>query len=102
MEKPIYEKIEYIGERIYNIIVSDDNVVDVYLEQEDVIADYDYIVSFKNTVNVKEEINYLVEQIQRKLKCIEVKILDEQIKDEIDENEEIISIDFYCTIKLKY
>lgn len=100
MEKPIYEKIEYLGEKLYRIILTDSRVVDVVLESDDIVADFDFMVSFRNTDNVKKEIIDLVKKIETDLKCIKVKTLDEQIQDVMNENEDIITVDFYCTINL--
>lgn len=100
MEKPIYEKIEYLGEKLYRIILTDSRVVDVVLESDDIVADFDFMVSFRNTDNVKKEIIDLVKKIETDLKCIKVKTLEEQIQDVMNENEDIITVDFYCTINL--
>lgn len=100
MVKPIYEKIEYLGEKLYMIILTDSRVVDVVLESDDIVADFDFMVSFRNTDNVKKEIIDLVKKIETDLKCIKVKTLDEQIQDVMNENEDIITVDFYCTINL--
>ena len=100
MEKPIYEKIEYLGDKLYRIILTDSQVVDVELESEDIVADFDFMVSFRNTDKVKKEITDLVKKIETDLKCIKVKILEEQIQDVMNENEDIITVDFYCTINL--
>ncbi len=100
MDKPIFEKIERIRQRIYNIVLKEELVVGIELDKDDVFADYDYMVSLKNTENVKNIILNLVKEIETNLKCIKVRILDEQIADEVDDGDEIILVDFYCTIIL--
>ena len=100
IDKPIYEKIEYLGEKLYGIILTDSRVVDVVLETDDVVADFDFMVSFRNSDDVKDEINELVKKIETAVECIKVKILNDQIEDLINDGVEIISVDFYCTINL--
>lgn len=101
MNKPIYEKIRIIEKEIEYIILQDDNVVDMEIEDDDIVADYDFLLTFNNKENVKQLVEDLVENIENKLSYISVDVLNEQIEDGLKEDSEFIMVDFYCNINLR-
>ena len=98
--KPIFEKMIMIKDKLDYMILNDKNVINVELEVDDTVADYDYIITFENNSNVKNVIYRLIRNIEDSMSYITVKILDDQIENGIKDNEEDITVDFYCNIKL--
>ena len=83
-----------IQEKIEAIFNNNENIKYFELDEEDIAYDYNYIVCFKNEQSIYET----YEQIKKDIPEIEVKILNDQIEDLVNENEEL-EVDFYFDIK---
>lgn len=81
-------------EKIENIIKNDEKVVSFILDEEDEIADFNFLITFEN-INAKESINDLEFKLEDELNGISVKTLPEQIDDQIDDGGFYVDVDFY-------
>ncbi|MBR3362535.1 MAG: hypothetical protein IKG40_01260 [Bacilli bacterium] len=81
-------------EKIENIIKNDEKVVSFILDEEDEIADFNFLITFEN-INAKENINDLEFKLEDELNGISVKTLPEQIDDQIDDGGFYVDVDFY-------
>lgn len=81
-------------EKIENIIKNDENVVSFILDEEDEVADFNFLITFEN-INAKESINDLEFKLEDELNGISVKTLPEQIDDQIDDGGFYVDVDFY-------
>ena len=71
-------------------------MVDFELDEDDEVADLDYLVSFEN-VDAKDKIDEVALELEEHL-YIDVKTLVEQIDDQIDEGGSLVTVDFYIDI----
>ena len=85
-----------IKDKLENIIKNNVNVVDFDLDEDDLVSDFDYLVTFDN-VDAVDKIYALKFEIEDKLD-VSVKLLVEQIDDQIDEGGALVTVDFYCDI----
>ena len=83
-----------IKEQLETIMLNNKNVVDFEEDVDDVIYDFDYLVTFEN-IDAKDKIIDLKLEIESKLDVF-AKILVEQIDDQIDEGGAFVTVDFYC------
>lgn len=81
-------------EKIEGIIKNDEKVVSFILDEEDEIADFNFLITFEN-INAKECINDLEFKLEDELNGISVKTLPEQIDDQIDDGGFYVDVDFY-------
>ncbi len=84
-------------EKIENIIKNDEKVVSFILDEEDEIADFNFLITFEN-INAKEGINDLEFKLEDELNGISVKTLPEQIDDQIDDGGFYVDVDFYLYV----
>ena len=85
-----------IKEQLEAIMLNNKNVVDFEEDVDDVIYDFDYLVTFEN-IDAKDKIIDLKLEIESKLDVF-AKILVEQIDDQIDEGGAFVTVDFYCEV----
>ena len=81
---------------VEQLLFHNNNVVDFELDEEDEVADLDYLVSFEN-VDAKDKIDEVALELEEHL-YIDVKTLVEQIDDQIDEGGSLVTVDFYIDI----
>ena len=81
---------------VEQLLFHNNNVVDFELDEEDEVADLDYLVSFEN-VDAKDKIDEVALELEEHL-YIDVKTLVEQIDDQIDEGGALVTVDFYIDI----
>lgn len=85
---------EEIQAKIEATFNDNENINYIELDEEDIAYDYDYLISFKNEQSIYET----YEQIKKDIPETEVKILTEQIRDLVKDNDELV-VDFYFDIK---
>lgn len=82
--------------KIYDFIINHNNVLDT--EIDDVInCNADFVVFFANNENVIDNIQELKKDIENKFDT-GVHISDGQIEDELNDNWEVLSIDFFIDV----
>ncbi len=81
---------------VEQLLFHNNNVVDFELDEDDEVADLDYLVSFEN-VDAKDKIDEVALELEEHL-YIDVKTLVEQIDDQIDEGGSLVTVDFYIDI----
>ena len=81
---------------VEQLLFHNNNVVDFELDEDDDVADLDYLVSFEN-VDAKDKIDEVALELEEHL-YIDVKTLVEQIDDQIDEGGSLVTVDFYIDI----
>ena len=81
---------------VEQLLFHNNNVVDFELDEDDEVADLDYLVSFEN-VDAKDKIDEVALELEEHL-YIDVKTLVEQIDDQIDEGGALVTVDFYIDI----
>lgn len=79
---------------IEGILKNNKNVIDFELDEEDGVANLDYLITFENK-NAKEVIKDLEIELEEKVDGISVKTLFEQIDDQVDEGGCFVTVDFY-------
>ena len=83
-----------IKKQLETIMANSKNVVDFEQDLEDKFYDFDYLVTFENK-DAMDKIIDLKLEIESKLD-VYIKILVEQIDDQIDEGGAFVTVDFYC------
>ena len=78
------------------ILANNKNVVSFELDEDDKVADLDYLVTFEN-IDAFNSIRDAVLEIEEHL-YVTVKTLFEQIDDQIDEGGAYVTVDFYCDV----
>lgn len=80
---------------LYDFINNCTSVIAVDVDEDDIVADYDYLVSFKNNNETVRNIDILKYRIEKKFN-IHVHLLYDQLGDQLAEGNDVITIDFYC------